>query len=50
MNDMKIKIGVMGSASGPTIRDPKSIDKALRLGQAIAEKEIQNTLAIRQVL
>ncbi len=33
---MKIKIGVMGSASGPTIKNPKAIEMARRLGRAIA--------------
>jgi uncharacterized protein (TIGR00725 family) len=33
---MKIKIGVMGSASGPTTRDPKARRLARALGQAIA--------------
>jgi uncharacterized protein (TIGR00725 family) len=36
---MKRKIGVMGSASGPTIKDPKSLDKALALGRAIAKRD-----------
>jgi hypothetical protein len=36
MADRKIKIGVMGSASGPTIRDIGAQKKALALGQAIA--------------
>ncbi len=35
---MKRKIGVMGSASGPTIKDPRSLEKALALGQAIADR------------
>jgi len=39
MNEMKIKIGVMGSASGPTIRDPESVARALALGEAIARKD-----------
>jgi uncharacterized protein (TIGR00725 family) len=38
MSDMKIKIGVMGSASGPVIRDPESQKRATRLGQTIAKK------------
>lgn len=33
---MKIKIGVMGSASGPTTQDPLAQQKALELGRAIA--------------
>lgn len=33
---MKKKIGVMGSASGPTVRDPAVLDKARTLGEAIA--------------
>ena len=40
---MKVKIGVMGSASGPTTRNSKSQDLALRLGQAIAK---QNCICI----
>ena len=32
----KVKIGVMGSASGPTIRNPDSLSKAKRLGEEIA--------------
>jgi hypothetical protein len=36
---MKRKIGVMGSASGPTIKDPQSLKKALALGQAIASRD-----------
>ena len=40
---MKIKIGVMGSASGPTTRSSESLDLALRLGQAIAK---QNCICI----
>jgi hypothetical protein len=36
MSDMKVKIGVMGSASGPIIRDPKARKRAFSLGQAIA--------------
>jgi hypothetical protein len=37
MNKRAIKIGVMGSASGPTIRDPRTQELARRLGGAIAE-------------
>jgi uncharacterized protein (TIGR00725 family) len=36
---MKRKIGVMGSASGPTIKDPQSLEKALSLGRAIADRD-----------
>lgn len=36
---MKRKIGVMGSASGPTIRDGKTLEKALALGEAIAKRD-----------
>ena len=36
---MKRKIGVMGSASGPTIKNPQSLDKARALGKAIAKRE-----------
>jgi uncharacterized protein (TIGR00725 family) len=36
---MKIKIGVMGSASGPTTRSPEAIKKARALGRAIARRE-----------
>ncbi|MBW1871821.1 MAG: LOG family protein [Deltaproteobacteria bacterium] len=39
MSDMKIKIGVMGSASGPVIKDPESQKRAFGLGQAIAKNE-----------
>jgi uncharacterized protein (TIGR00725 family) len=35
---MKIKIGVMGSASGPTLRDSHAIAQARRLGEAIARR------------
>jgi uncharacterized protein (TIGR00725 family) len=37
MNNMKLRIGVLGSASGPTIRDPQSNEKAYLLGQTIAK-------------
>ncbi len=33
---MRIKIGVMGSASGSTIHDPHALEQAFRLGEAIA--------------
>lgn len=36
---MKIKIGVMGSASGPTTRSPEAIEKARELGRAIARRQ-----------
>jgi uncharacterized protein (TIGR00725 family) len=36
---MKIKIGIMGSASGPTTRNPKAIEMARRLGRAIARRK-----------
>lgn len=36
---MKRKIGVMGSASGPTVKDQKSLEKALALGRAIAGRD-----------
>jgi uncharacterized protein (TIGR00725 family) len=36
---MKIKIGVMGSASGPTIRNPRALRKAYALGVAIATRD-----------
>jgi uncharacterized protein (TIGR00725 family) len=36
---MKTKIGVMGSASGPTIRDPEALKKAFTLGEAIAKRD-----------
>jgi uncharacterized protein (TIGR00725 family) len=36
---MKTKIGVMGSASGPTLRDPQALAQAFRLGQAIARRD-----------
>lgn len=39
MRGKKIKIGVMGSASGPTIRDQAAIKQALALGEAIAKKD-----------
>jgi len=39
MSDMKSKIGVMGSASGPVIRNPESQKRAFSLGQTIAKKE-----------
>ncbi len=35
---MKIKIGVMGSASGPTIRDPHATLQARRVGEAVARR------------
>lgn len=35
---MKIKIGVMGSASGPTLRDPRAVALAERLGVAVARR------------
>jgi uncharacterized protein (TIGR00725 family) len=35
---MKVKIGVMGSASGPTLRDPHAIALARRLGEAVARR------------
>jgi uncharacterized protein (TIGR00725 family) len=35
---MKIKIGVMGSASGPTLRDPRAVAQARRLGEAVARR------------
>ena len=38
MGEKQIKIGVMGSASGPTIRDPEARDKARELGREIARK------------
>ena len=34
---MKIKIGVMGSASGPTIANPHAIEMSTQLGAAIAK-------------
>jgi len=34
----RIKIGVMGSASGPTIRDPRAQALARSLGEAVAER------------
>ena len=36
---MKIKIGVMGSASGPTTKSPEAIKKARALGRAIARHQ-----------
>lgn len=36
---MKIKIGVMGSAQGPSITAQKNIKKAEKLGKAIAESD-----------
>ncbi|MBI5365723.1 MAG: LOG family protein [Planctomycetes bacterium] len=36
---MKIKIGVMGSASGPTLQNPHAIRMARALGRAIAERD-----------
>jgi uncharacterized protein (TIGR00725 family) len=36
---MKAKIGVMGSASGPTIRDAHAIEQARRVGEAIARRD-----------
>ncbi|MBI3269682.1 MAG: LOG family protein [Planctomycetes bacterium] len=36
---MKVKIGVMGSASGPTIKNPENIRKARQLGRRIAERD-----------
>jgi uncharacterized protein (TIGR00725 family) len=33
---IKTKIGVMGSASGPTLRDPHAVAQAMRLGEAVA--------------
>ena len=36
---MKTKIGVMGSASGPVIREPYAIASATRLGAAIAKHD-----------
>jgi uncharacterized protein (TIGR00725 family) len=38
MRGKKVKIGVMGSASGPTIRDATALQKAQALGEAIAKK------------
>lgn len=38
MGDKQIKIGVMGSASGPTIRDPEAREKAHALGREIARQ------------
>ena len=38
MAERKIKIGVMGSASGPTIRDKNASDKAFKLGEEIARQ------------
>ncbi len=38
MSERKIKIGVMGSASGPTIRDEKASKKAFELGEEIARR------------
>ncbi len=37
-HEKKMKIGVMGSASGPTTRDAVALRKALALGEAIAAK------------
>ncbi len=39
MDEKKTKIGVMGSASGPTTKDPKALEKAFGLGQAIARRD-----------
>lgn len=36
---MKLKIGVMGSASGPTIQDPQNIRLARELGRQIARHD-----------
>lgn len=38
MKKRKIKIGVMGSASGPQIEDPIAREKARELGEAIAQR------------
>lgn len=38
MSTRRMKIGVMGSASGPTIEDPENIRKARQLGEAIARR------------
>ncbi|HOX45546.1 MAG TPA: LOG family protein [Myxococcota bacterium] len=38
MEKKRIKIGVMGSASGPTIRDPRAQELARRLGEAVADR------------
>jgi uncharacterized protein (TIGR00725 family) len=38
MHKRKLKIGVMGSASGPQIEDPVARDKARQLGEAIARR------------
>jgi uncharacterized protein (TIGR00725 family) len=35
---IKTKIGVMGSASGPTLRDPHAVAQAMRLGEAVARR------------
>ncbi len=35
---MKTKIGVMGSASGPTIRNARALQKAYELGISIATR------------
>ncbi len=35
---MKIKIGVMGSASGPTLRNPHAVALARRLGEEVARR------------
>ncbi len=38
MENRKLKIGVMGSASGPQIEDPVARDKAKKLGEEIARR------------
>ena len=37
---LRIKIGVMGSASGPTIKDAGALERAFRLGGAIARRDV----------
>lgn len=38
LNDPRLKIGVMGSASGPQIVDPIAIEKATKLGHEIGKR------------